>query len=308
LSAIGYYIFYCLIRTVTMLPLQVLYLLSDVTYYFTYYLIRYRRQVVFTNLRRAFPENDERQNRQIAKRFYRHYCDLLAETMKLVHMSPVEIRKRVRYLNPGLLDELYDRGKSVIAVIGHYGNWEWLAGLPLHIKYQAFAIYKPMNNKQFDRFFIRLREQYGVKTFPMEHTVRRMVENRRNGLRTITMFLSDQRPIKRTIRYWTTFLRQDTPVLLGAERLAKKLDEAVVFFDVRKVQRGYYEVEFRLITDDPSGTKPCEITEKHVRVLESIIIEKPEYWLWSHRRWRHDKARWLTWAEQHGINLNTAEH
>jgi KDO2-lipid IV(A) lauroyltransferase len=308
MSAVGYYIFYGLTWIITLLPLPVLYIFSDITWFFAYYIFRYRRKVAFTNLHNAFPGKENREIRRIARRFYLHYCDEFVETMALIHMSPDEIKRRLTYLNPEVMHNLYEKGKSVIGVIGHYGNWEWLASLPLTFRYQACGIYKPLNDKRFDRLFIRMREKFGVVTIPMDLSLKKMLEFHKSGIRTITLFLTDQRPIRRNIRYWTTFLNQDTPVLLGTERIGKKTNQAIVFFNLQKLRRGYYQVEFIPLFENPQEARPYEITEKHVQVLEDIIRKNPEYWLWSHRRWRHNKKKWMKWAEDHNIEWEEKPH
>ncbi len=274
---------------ITLLPLKVLYLLSDVFFLIIYYITGYRRKVVLMNLKKSFPEKSDDELKTIARKFYKHLCDSFIESIYLLNMSANEAKKRYRFRNLELLHRLLNNNKSIIVVAGHYGNWEWYVSLPLYIDQQVWAIYHPLNNKYFDELFLRLRTKFGTKLVQMKTAFREMSTAKKNHILTITLFLTDQRPVRKSIRYWTTFLHQEAPVLLGSELIAKKLNQAVVYMDVQKTGRGYYDVEFRLLYENPLQTKEYEITEAHTRMLEGIISRKPEYWLWSHRRWKHDR-------------------
>ena len=241
------------------------------------------------NLKNSFPDKSDNEIKTIARNFYKHLCDNFIESIYVLNMSEKEIKKRYRYNNPELLRRLYDNNKSIILVIGHYGNWDWLCSLPLYIDHQVFAIYHPLSNKYFNELFNSIRKKFGVGLIQMNTSYREMLEASKNQILTVTLFLADQRPVWSSIRYWTTFLHQETPVLLGSELIAKKLDQAVVYLDVQKIRRGYYDVEFKLLYENPLQTKEYEITEAHTRMLENNITRKPEYWLWSHRRWKHNR-------------------
>lgn len=280
---------YAFIWTITWLPLRMLYLFSDFLFLVIYYVIPYRKKLVLNNLRRSFPEKDNKEIRKISRRFYHHLCDYFIESVYSLHMSAEEQDRRYRYKNIELLHELHRQDRSIILVLGHYGNWEWINNLPPRIPHTMLGIYKTLHNPYFDKLFSRLRLKYGGMIVPMEGTLRKMMELKRQGVTTLTMFLADQRPRWKHIQYWTTFLNQDTPVLLGPEKTARKLDQAIVFFHIRKIKRGYYEAEFILLNNKPGDSKPYEITESYVRTLENIIREEPAWWLWSHDRWKHSK-------------------
>ena len=288
------YIFtYSLIWLLHLLPERILYLLSDILYFLIYYVVAYRKKVVFRNLRRAFPEYDDRKIKRIARKFYQHLSDLFLESAVSHFYSASKARERIKYKNPELLNELYDSGKQVMAVLGHYGNWEYLATLGLEIKYPVVAIYKPLRNKYFDKMIQGNRSTFGVITVPMEKIARKLMEFRRRNEPVLTLFLGDQRPQFHQIQYWTKFLGLDTPLYLGTEKLARKMDAAVVFIKIRKIRRGRYEAEFELISKEPGKLEPYAITDAHVRVLEKLIREEPAYWLWSHNRWKHSYERYL---------------
>jgi KDO2-lipid IV(A) lauroyltransferase len=289
MSAIGFYIFYGLNWVFTLLPMRILYIFSDFLYLILYYVISYRRKVVAENLRNSFPEKSADELKAIEKKFYRHLADLMVEVLKLTHMSREQTLRRMTITNQELLDRLYNEGRDVIAVIGHYNNWEWLKSLIFHTKFQTVSIYKPLQNKRFDRFLLGLRERGGMILTPMSLIIREILEARKNDRKSIYSFVTDQTPPRGDIKYWTTFMNQDTPVYLGVEKIASKYDMAIVFFNVTKIKRGYYNYCPELLFEHTSGLPEHEITEKHVKRLEEIINQKPEYWIWSHRRWKHKK-------------------
>ncbi|HJX71687.1 MAG TPA: lysophospholipid acyltransferase family protein, partial [Bacteroidales bacterium] len=274
---------------ITLLPLRMLYLMSDFFFLIVYYAARYRKRVVMMNLMNSFPEKSEDEIKTIARKFYRHLCDNFIESFYVLNMSEKEFRKRYRYRNPELLRQLLNKDKSIVLVMGHYGNWDWLCSLPLYFDQQVLAIYHPLSNKYFDELFNRIRNKFGVRLIQMKTAYREMLTATWNQILTITLFLTDQRPIWSSIHYWTTFLNQETPVLIGSESIAKKLNQAVVFADIQKIRRGYYDVEFKLVCENPEQTREFEITETQTRMLEEIIVKKPEYWLWSHKRWKHKR-------------------
>jgi KDO2-lipid IV(A) lauroyltransferase len=285
----GYYLFYGINWIVTLLPLPVLYFFSDFIYLLLYYFPSYRRKVVATNLKNSFPEKSEEELKCIEKKFYKHLADLFIETLKLSHTSKSQLMKRFTVCNLGVISKLLEEKRDIIAVLGHYNNWEWLAALPLYTKYKAVSIYKPLQNKYFNMFINKLRSQNGMVLTPMSNIIREIINDRKNNINTISAFISDQTPIKSEIRYWTTFLNQDTPVYMGTEKVASKYDMAIVFFHIQKIKRGYYTLNIELLFDHTAGLPDHLITETHVRRLEEIITEKPEYWIWSHRRWKHKR-------------------
>jgi len=289
MGAIAYYIFYVINWLITLLPLPVLYLFSDFLYLILYYFPSYRRKIVAINLRNAFPEKSDNELTVIEKKFYRHFADLFIEILKLTHMSKVQSEEHMKIINKELLDRLYNEGRDVVAVIGHYNNWEWLKSLIYHTDYQTVSIYKPLQDKRFDQFMLGLRERGGMILTPMSHIVREILEARKNNKRSLYSFITDQTPPITDIKYWTSFLNQDTPVYLGVEKIASKYDMAIVFFNVKKIRRGYYNYTVELLFEHTDGLPEHVITEKHVRRLEEVIIENPEYWIWSHRRWKHNR-------------------
>jgi KDO2-lipid IV(A) lauroyltransferase len=289
MKAPGYYIFFIVNYLVTLLPLRVLYIFSDIFYVLIYHLARYRRKIVAANLKNSFPEMSEAGRRLIERRFYRYLADLLVETLKATHMSPKEIAARMTVRDTTLVDRFYNEGRDVVAVLGHYCNWEWLSSVAMQTPYRILTIYKPLKNEYFDNFILRLRTKYGLHASPMEHIFRDILDFRNKNIRTITAFVADQTPPRDNNPYWATFLNQDTCFYRGPEKIAVKFDMPVFFARITRIKRGYYELDMKLITEHPKDEAPDFITSRHAAMLEELIREKPEYWLWSHRRWKYKR-------------------
>ncbi|MBP1673911.1 MAG: lipid biosynthesis acyltransferase [Bacteroidetes bacterium] len=290
MGTVGFYIFYGVNWVITLLPLKILYIFSDILFLLLYYFPSYRRKVVDENLRNSFPEKSVKEIALIGKKFYRHLADIFIETLKLTHLSNKELIKRLTVSNPEFLNTLYNSGRDLVVVGSHYNNWEWLiVCLPLYTKYKCIGVYKPLRNKLFEKFInsIRLRNDQGLA--PMNLIVRNIIDNQRKNIRALYAFAADQTPAKAEIRYYTTFLNQETPVFLGIEKIASKYDMAVVFFNFQKIRRGYYNLTVELLFERAAGLPEYKVTETHVKRLEELIREKPEYWIWTHRRWKYKK-------------------
>jgi KDO2-lipid IV(A) lauroyltransferase len=286
MDAIIFYLAVPFLYLLSMLPLRLLYVLSDLLYPVTYYVIRYRKKIVLENLRNSFPDKEENEIRELARKFYRHFNDIIMEILKLTTLSTKNLEKRLKFSNPDVLNDYYKQGKSVLVVAAHFNNWEWSLGLSKVSPYQPIVIYKPLNNKYFDRFFRKTRERHGSILIPMRDTIRRILADRQEGKLALYGFVSDQSTIWEETQYWTTFLNQLTPVHLGIEKMALKTGFPVAFVHIKKIKRGYYEVEVVKLFEDVSGVDKHEITEKHVRILEANIRKNPDQWLWTHRRWK----------------------
>jgi len=286
---LGFYIFYGVNWLITLLPLRILYVFSDVLFLLFYYFPTYRKKVVLSNLENSFPDKSPAERRKIGRKFYRHLADLFVETLKLTHLGNRELKKRFTITNPELLKRLYDSDHDLVVVHSHFNNWEWLVSLPLYTEYRIVCIYKPLQNRNFNNFLNELRSRNNVKLTPMKHVVREVVENREKKIRTIYGFIADQTPAKPDIRYYTTFLNQETPVYLGIEKIAERYNMPVVFFNVQKVKRGCYSLTVELLFEKTAGLREYTVTEAHVRRLEELIRQNPEYWLWTHRRWKYKR-------------------
>jgi KDO2-lipid IV(A) lauroyltransferase len=238
----------------------------------------------------SFPGKTMKELVVLEKKFYRHLADLVIETLKLTHLNNKELARRFKIVNPELLERLYDSGRDIIIVHSHYNNWEWLVSIPLFTRYKLVGVYKPLQNKLFDRFINNQRSRNGSVPTPMKYVIRNIVENRKNNIRTMYGFVADQTPAKADIRYSTEFLNQDTPVFLGIEKIAAKYDMTVVFFNVQKIKRGFYILTVELLFETTKNLPEYLVTNTHVKRLEELICEKPEYWIWTHRRWKYNKS------------------
>jgi Kdo2-lipid IVA lauroyltransferase/acyltransferase len=287
MGVIGFYIFYGINWIISLLPLRILYIFSYLIFLTLYYFPTYRKKIVAENLKNAFPEKTSQELSAIIKKFYKHFSDLFVETFKLTHMSSKELKKRFSVSNLEIIQKLKAENRDVIAVCAHYNNWEWMAAVPLYTDYKTISIYKPLKDKRFDRFINHIRSKFGMNLTSMSNIIREIITDRNNGINTLSAFIADQTPAKGDIRYRTQFLNQETPVFLGIEKIASKYDVAVVFFNIQKIRRGYYNLSVELLFEHTTGLPEYFVTNTHVKRLEEIIREKPEYWIWSHRRWKY---------------------
>ena len=275
------------------LPMAVLYSFADVIYLLLAYGVRYRWRIVTENLRNSFPEKTPAEIERIGKAFYGHFSQVVVEILKLAAMQPAELRQRLRFTNPELMTRHFADQRLVLSLGSHMGNWEWiLSGAALEFPGRAAGVYKPLNNLFFEHFMRRLRTRLGADAVPMLATLRYLVAHRGEG-RTLSL-LTDQAAGPEDKPYWTQFLNQDTSFYTSADRLAAQLDCAVLYVGIRRVRRGYYEVTFTELPDGraakgaPAGTFP--ITEAFARQLETDMRASPEQYLWTHRRWKHQRS------------------
>ena len=278
-------LYYIVLKPLSFLPLNVLYILSDFLYAVLYKTFRYRKKVVRRNLLNSFPEKSIREIKKIEQKFYSHFCDLIVESIRLFSISERELAQRNKIVDAKILDQFFERGRSVIVVAGHYNNWEMAATISdAQVKHHMVGIYTPMSNKFFDNKFLKSRQRFGLEMISKK-LVKEGFEEKKEVL-TGTLFATDQSPTYSKRVHWTRFLNQTTPVLLGAERFSREYNFPVIYAYLKKRGRGYYEMEFALLENDPVQTQDGEITEKHTRWLEKQINETPQYWLWTHKRWK----------------------
>jgi KDO2-lipid IV(A) lauroyltransferase len=279
-------LYYLVIIPVSLLPFPLLYGLSDFLFVLFYYVLGYRKKVVLGNIQRSFPEKSHKEHLQISKKFYRHFCDLILESLKTFTISEKEVLKRVTCKNPEVINKYYDRQQSVIVAGGHYNNWEIFAvAINALIKHKAIGIYKPLSNLYFDKKMRDTRSKYGLYMISTK-IVKQVFEQEADNL-TAIIFAIDQSPSNPKSAHWMKFLNQDTAVLFGTEKYAKEYNYPVVYGRINKEKRGYYSFELFEVTDQPASTAHGEITEKITHLLEKDIRNIPQYWLWSHRRWKH---------------------
>ncbi len=280
-------LYYTLVLPISLFPEKLLYLISDIIYIILYKIFKYRKQVVLTNLKNAFPKKSKKELLKIMDGFYHHLCDIIIETIKGFTISEGYLRRHFVIKNTELSSSFTDMGQNVIFVGGHYNNWE-LCGqaFGLYSKHKCIAIYKPLSNKFLNNTIYASRSKHGTDLVSMKQAKKSFEES--NEAQAIA-FVSDQNPSNPKNAYWVNFLNQETAVLFGAEKYAKEYNCAVIYVSISKEKRGHYEAKYSLITDQPNNQPYGKITEDFTKKLEKDIINQPQYWLWSHKRWKHKR-------------------
>lgn len=299
IRALSFGITYTFVRFLSLFPFWFLNGMGYILYQILDKILHYRRKIILKNLRNAFPEKSEKEIRSIKSDFYRYFSRLMIENIKMFHLSLSQLESYIRLKNPELIRDYFTRGISVAAIAAHYGNWEWLLGLKRDIPHHSIGVFKSLNNKYFNGFFTRHRSMYRTEIINMRQIPRVLLDYKAKGTSTLTVYIADQSPVWEEIQYWTTFLNQQTPVYLGPEKLARKFQMAVVYIRIRVMESNKYEVEFVPICENAAEMQEYEITEKHLELLENDIRNDPQYWLWSHRRWKLTEKRKK--LEQKGI-------
>ena len=293
LENILYFPVYLLLWLLALLPFWALYVISDVLFLLVFYVAKYRRKVVYSNMKNSFPSKSEKEIREVERAFYRHFCDYMVETIKLLHISDATTKRRFVMENTDILQKALDEKRQVILMLGHYGNWEYIPSITLWVDCPKEGlmgeVYRPLKNRWFDNFFLKLRSRYGTINIPKNEVLREFIKYRRDNRPVVIGFMADQTTSPANIHYWSKFLNQDTPILTGIERIAQKLDCTLVYVDVIKVKRGYYRIVYSEVTQTPKQYKEFEITELYTRLMEKTILRAPEYWLWTHKRWKHKR-------------------
>lgn len=291
LHGLFYYICIPFIYLLAILPFPLLYFLSDGVYVLIYHVLRYRRKIVRENLFKSFPEKQSKEIGEIEGRFYRYFCDLFLETFKTLTISKENMIKHCELVPETLsiFNQLAQENQSIMIVMGHFGNWEWSGNtFSICCRHQLYVIYHPLANKYFNDLTYRMRTRFGTRLIPMKNTLRDMLKNKEEL--TATAFIADQSPLPDRA-YWMNFMNQDTPVFLGIEKIALKIRYPIVYITIRRVKRGYYKVFAERIELPLQLQKTGIITEIHTRKLEEDIRSQPENWLWTHRRWKHERPQ-----------------
>lgn len=267
--------------------MRILYIISDIFFFFVYCIFGYRKEIVLENLHIAFPEKTEDEIKSISKKFFRHLIDLIIESVKCFSISEKEIKIRFKFLNPELVDNYGEKGKSIIIVGAHQANWEWSTSMPLSLKTTILGAYTKIENKYYEKAIKKSRKRFGIDGYKTSETVINIKKNIENNVQAAYILLSDQSPQIHKTYYWSNFFNTKVPIHTGAEMLAKKFDFVMINYVAKKVKRGYYEIEFELISETPKVFKDYELTEKYLRVTERNIRKQPELYLWSHKRFKH---------------------
>lgn len=267
---------------------RALYVFSDIIYFFLYKVFAYRKATVRKNFLKAFPDLDKSTLKKYCRSYYHFLCDLLLEGFKGMNMEPEEIMKRHKIINPELANQYFETGKSIIAVAGHYGNWEWGAfSGGIQLKSPMVAFYKPISNKYVERYMRKRRTQFRCELVSIYETFHTFAKYKDTPV--LYIMVADQSPNKVEQSYWVNFLNTDTACLHGPEKYSRMYQIPVIYIDIQRVKRGFYEITLKRVVDNPSTIQEGGITAKFMQLLEQTIRTNPPYWLWSHRRWKHTR-------------------
>lgn len=281
-----YILVYPFLWLISILPFRLFYFFSDFVFFVLFYVVGYRKRVVSENLARAFPGKSKKELKKIKKEFYRHMCDMFLEMVKTLNLSKEELKERYKIINIEVLQDIV-KDKSVLIVCSHYANWEWNVSINNYVNAKGYAVYQKIGNSYFDDLIKKIRAKWNTTLITQQETVKTVYRNVQNGVNSAYGMVSDQSPQVKRAQYWSEFMGVKVPIFNGPESMARKLDLAVVFLKVSKVKRGYYQAEFIPITTSGKQTKKHQITDQFLRLTEDQIREKPEYYLWTHKRWKH---------------------
>ncbi len=272
---------------ISILPFRILYVVSDILYLLVYYIIGYRKKTVKYNLTLVFPDKSEKEITTLSKKFYHHLCDMILESVKSLTVSEAEMMKRFKFKNIEEIHKLEKENKNIVLMCAHYANFEWIFIAQKFVNHKGYGVYKRLANKYFDRLIKRKRAKYNTQLITTKETIPVLMESIKNGELSISGFVSDQSPKVNKAYHWNDFMGIKVPVHTGAEMLAKRLDSSVVFFGVKKIKRGYYETTFTTLAQNANDYKNYEITDMFLKLVEEQIYSAPEYYLWTHKRWKH---------------------
>lgn len=283
----SYYIIYPISYLIGLLPYKVQFLFADIIRWLLHRVVKYRLGVVRDNLLLSFPEKSQAELRDIEDRFYKHLSDVFLESMSIASVSRDSIMRRMHYTNSDEMENL-TQGRSWICAMAHYGSWEYTTNYSLFTHHDdVLAVYRPLRDPGFDRFYRKVRSRFGVKPVAMKDIVREMLHRQKSGSYVSVALIADQTPPGREIQNWTNFLGRMTPFFMGMEKMALKFRMPIAFLNVTKTARGYYEGHFEIIYDGNEQLPEGEITRRYAMHLEQMIRRRPELWMWSHKRWKH---------------------
>lgn len=287
MQLLAYLIAYPPLWLVSRLPFRVIYFISDVLYQLIYHIVGYRKKVVYGNLKLVFPQKTDQELISIQKRFYKHMCDMFLEMVKTLGISEKELHKRFTFTNVEVIHDFEAKNMSMMTFFPHYASWEWTIALDPLIQSKGYAIYQKIGNKYFDALVRRIREKFGTTLISTRETPAVVKSNRRNNQLSIYGILSDQSPMRMHAKHWTDFMGIKVPVHVGAEVLCKKLNIPAVYLKVEKLKRGHYKGTFIVLAEKPNEYNDFEITDSFLKHVEQSIHEAPEYYFWTHKRWKH---------------------
>ena len=280
-----YYLIYPLLYLLSLLPLWVLYCLSDVLYLILSKMIKYRKDIIQENLSISFPEKTANELQEITKKYYCHLCDSIVETIKMISISKEELDRRMK-CNWEVFDSMTLQNRNGQSYMSHQFNWEWATLVcNWHVPRRFTGLYMPLTNAAFERLFLTIRGRAGMKLVRVQDIQKEMTAIQQD--KTLWGFIADQNPSDPKRVSWNDFLNRKTAFFKGPEFVARRYNNVVYFGEIIKLKRGYYEIKMKLAFEHPNETKEGELTEAYVRFLEDSIKRQPENWVWSHRRWKH---------------------
>ncbi|REG99540.1 lysophospholipid acyltransferase family protein [Flavobacterium aquicola] len=282
-----YLLAYPLIWGISMLPFRLLYLTSDLVYFVTYRIIGYRKKTVRKNLALALPNLSDKERLNIEIKFYHHMCDMFLEMVKTMNISKEEICKRFVFKNIEMYKEIEKQGKSVAIICSHYASYEWIISMNYYSDFVAYGIYKQLKNPYFDKLVHKIRSRFNAKLITTRQTVPTIINNNKNNILALYGFASDQSPKAKGALHWSTFMGIEVPVYVGAEMLSKRYNMNLLYLNTKKVKRGHYEATLELLSDNAKDVPDFELTNQYLHLLEKQIYEAPEFYLWTHKRWKY---------------------
>ena len=302
-------VIYAIAWAFSLLPLRVLYWMADCAFVLVYYIARYRRSLVRSNLAKCFPDKDKKERIRIERRFYHHFCNIFVETIKTLSMSDEEMARRFVFENGEILDQYYEQRKSLILTLGHFGNWEWItfaqiARHPLHPEFTSYSVYHELEGGVMDKFYLRLRSRSQSVLVPRNKLLRALVNQRKTGEPAMYCFIADQGPLNEAITFWMKWLNRETAPIIGPEKIARQTGFDILYIDVKVIRRGYYSARFIPL---PLGERPYDLTRLYMRHMEQTILRKPEYWLWTHNRWKRHRKGWEQLMRTRGLEQKIQE-
>ncbi|CAM3977398.1 lysophospholipid acyltransferase family protein [Flavobacterium cucumis] len=284
-----YVVLYPILWLISILPFRLFYLFSDFVCFLTYTIIGYRKKVVRQNIALALPHLSEKERLAVEKKFYKHMCDMFLEMIKTISITQEEIEKRFTFKNLEVYKNLETKNKSIALLCAHYASYEWVVSMNYYIGFKGFGIYKKLANPYFDKLVKHIRSKFKAELITTKETITTLADNERKGILGVYGFASDQSPKPNAAYHWANFMGHYVPVHTGAEMLAKRFDMNVIFLKTKKIKRGYYEASFEVLSEDVKSVPNYEITDQFLKLVEEQILEAPEYYLWTHKRWKHKK-------------------
>lgn len=284
---LAFLLIYGFLWCISKLPFPILYFISDIVYFLLYKVIGYRVKTVRNNIKITLTHLSEKEQLEIEKKFYKQFCDMFLEMIKTLTISEDEMKRRYTFSNIELVKAYEKKNKSIVLMTPHYASWEWVIIFGKHIDYKGFGIYKKLKNKHFDKLVRDIRSKFDAELIATKDTIRTIKHNQEQGIHGIYLFLSDQTPLLRKGQHWEKFMGIEVPVHMGAENLSRDCNMNILYLHVDKVKRGYYNAKFIEITDDIHNEEKYEPTKKFLKLVEDQIYAKPEYYFWTHKRWKH---------------------